>query len=153
MLSKSLIQLSLEGQGCIPSLLFDLRPKYGNKDNVNLLQKVPPHTATLRAPNPAAGHHQPTPPPKTPGHSQATLGQSLVGSLLLSPGSQCIRFSLCPPRVYFQVLCKFWQLYGGVNGDLLQVGLCHNQVYCTQSPCPCGRPLLIHASTGGTQTP
>ena len=26
---------------------------------------------------------------------------------------------LCPPRDYFPVLCKFWQLYGGVNGDLL----------------------------------
>ena len=25
--------------------------------------------------------------PETPGHSQASLGQSLVGSLLLSPGS------------------------------------------------------------------
>ena len=30
------------------------------------------------------------------------------------------RFCLCPPRVYFPVLCKFWWLYGGVNGDLLQ---------------------------------
>ena len=45
------------------------------------------HTAILSAPNPAAGHHQPTPLPETPGHSQATVGQSLVGSLLLSPGS------------------------------------------------------------------
>ena len=26
---------------------------------------------------------------------------------------------LCPPKVYFPVLCKFWQLYGGVNGNLL----------------------------------
>ena len=50
------------------------------------------------------------------------------------------------------VLCKFWQLYGGVNGDLLQEGLCHTQVCGTQSPCPCGRPLLTHTSTGDTQT-
>ena len=43
MLSKSLIQISVDGQGCIPSLLFDLRPNYGvgNEDNGNLLQKVP----------------------------------------------------------------------------------------------------------------
>ena len=34
-------------------------------------------------------------------------------------------FLLCPPRVYFPVLCKFWQLYDGVYGDLLQEGLCH----------------------------
>ena len=32
---------------------------------------------------------------------------------------------LCLPRAYFPVLCKFWQLYSGVNGDLLQEGLCH----------------------------
>ena len=47
------------------------------------------------------------------------------------------RFCLCPPRVYFPVLCKFWRLYGGVNGDLLQEGLCHTQVYCTLAhECP-----------------
>ena len=39
---------------------------------------------------------------------------------------------------------------GGVNGDLLQEGLCHTQVCCTQSPCLCGRPLLT--STGDAQT-
>ena len=80
-------------------------------------------TATLSDPNPAAGQHQPTPPLEIPGYSQASLGQSLMGSLLLSPGSWCTKFCLCPPRVYFPVLCKFWQLCGGVNGDLLQEGL------------------------------
>ena len=45
-------------------------------------------TATLSAPNSAAGHHRPAPLLETPGHSQASLGQSLVGSLLLSPGAQ-----------------------------------------------------------------
>ena len=39
-------------------------------------------TAALSAPDPAAGHHQPMPPPETPARSQASLGQSLVGSLL-----------------------------------------------------------------------
>ena len=41
-LSKSLIQFSLERQGCVPSLLLDLRPDCGggNEDNGNLLQKV-----------------------------------------------------------------------------------------------------------------
>ena len=46
-------------------------------------------TATLSAPSPAAGHCQPTPLPETPGQSRASLGQSLVGSLLLSHGSWC----------------------------------------------------------------
>ena len=40
---------------------------------------------------------------------------------------------LCPPRDYFPVLCKFWQLCGGINGDLLQEGLFHTQLCCTQS--------------------
>jgi len=53
-------------------------------------------TAALRAPNPAAGHHRPTPPPETPGHSQASLDQSLVGSLLLFPGSWCTEESVSP---------------------------------------------------------
>ena len=55
--------------------------------------------------------------------------------------------SVCP------VLCKFWGLYGGVNGDLLQEGLCHTHVCCTQSPRPSGRPLLTHTSARDTQTP
>ena len=33
------------------------------------------------------------------------------------------RFCLGPPTVCFPILCKFWQLSGGVNGDLLQEGL------------------------------
>ena len=36
-------------------------------------------TATLSVRNPAAGHHRPMPLLETPGHSQASLGQSLVG--------------------------------------------------------------------------
>ena len=43
MLSKSLIQFSVDGRVCVPSLLFDLRPNYGggNEDNDNLLQMIP----------------------------------------------------------------------------------------------------------------
>ena len=52
------------------------------------------HTATLSALNPAAGHCWPTPLPETPGHSWASLGQSLVGSLLPSPGSGCTQDSV-----------------------------------------------------------
>ena len=62
------------------------------------------------------------------------------------------RFCLCPRRVCFPVLCKFWRLYGGINGDLLQEGLCHTQIYCTQSPCPRSSPLLTCTSSGDTQT-
>ena len=81
---------------------------------------------TLSAPNSAAGHHPPTPSLETPGHSQASLGQSLVESFLLSPGSWCTPVSVCALQESVSpVLCKFWQLYGGVDGDLPQEGLCH----------------------------
>ena len=76
----------------------------------------------------------------------------LVGSLLLSPGSWCAQGFVCALQEFISQSCKFWQLCGGVNGDLLQESLCHTQVCCTQSPCPCGRPLLTHTSTGDTQT-
>ena len=110
-------------------------------------------TATLSASDPEASHHQPTPPPETPGHSQASLAQSLVGSLLLPPGPWCAQgFLWALQESASLVLCKFWWFYGGVNGDLLQEGLCHTQVCCTQSPCPCGSLLLTHTSTGDTQT-
>ena len=71
--------------------MFDLRPNYsgGNEDIGDLLQKVS-HTATLSAPNTAANHHQPMPLLETPGHSWASLGQSLVGSLLLYFGGSKI---------------------------------------------------------------
>ena len=110
------------------------------------------HTAILSAPNPAAGHHRPTPPRETPGHSWASLGQFLVGSLPLSPGSWCTQGSVCALQVSVSpVLCKFWWLYVGVNSNLLQEGLYRTQVCCTQSPCPFSRPLLTHTSSGDTE--
>ena len=70
-------------------------------------------TATLSVPNPAAGHCRPTSAPETPGHSQARLGQYLVGSLLLSLGSWCTQGSVCTlPESVSPVLCKLWRLYG-----------------------------------------
>ena len=90
-------------------------------------------TATLSAPEPSAGHCQSMPLPETPGHSRASLGQSLVGSLFLFPGSWCAQGSVCVlEESVSPVLCKIWWLYGGVNGDL--------------------RPLLTCPSTGDTQT-
>ena len=109
-------------------------------------------TAALTASNPASGHHQPTLPPETLNTHRQVWVRFLWGhcSFLLGPGAH--KFPFVPPRVCFPVLCKFWQLYVGVNGDLLQQGLCHTQVCCTQSLCPCSRPLLTHISVGDTQT-
>ena len=52
-------------------------------------------TAALSALDPAAAHCQPTAVPETPVHSQASLGQSLVGPLLLSPGSSSTQSFVC----------------------------------------------------------
>ena len=140
---------------CVPSLLFTWGQTMMEVMKIMATSFKRSHTCTTTTsgPNLAAGWHWPTPPLEIPGPSQASLGQSLLG--VPAPFSWALvhtRFSLCPPRVYFPVLCKFWQLYGGVNGDLLQEGLCHTQVCCTKSPCPCISPLLTCTSTGYAQT-
>ena len=110
-------------------------------------------SATLSVPNPAAGHCWPSPASETPGHSRASLSQSLVGSLLLSSGSWCTQGSVFALQESVSpVLCKFWQLYAGINGNFLKEGLCYALVCYIQSPCPCGWPLLTHTFTGDTQT-
>ena len=45
------------GWGCVPSLLFDLRPNYGggNKDNGDLIQKVPGIHCYTQCPQPCSG--------------------------------------------------------------------------------------------------
>ena len=54
-----------------------------------------PRTVEVSASDSMAGHCRPTPPAETPGDSQANLPQSLVGSLLLSPGSWCTQGFVC----------------------------------------------------------
>ena len=101
--SKSLVQLSVDGWDYVPSLFFDLRSNYGgsNEDNGDVLEKVL-CTATLSAPDPAAGHCQPTPLLETPGHSTGKSGSVSCG--VTAPFSWVLmytRFCLGPPRVCF----------------------------------------------------
>ena len=97
MVSKSLTQFSVDRWSCVPSLLFTwgLTIVEVMKIMVTSFKRSHACTATLSAPNPAAGHHRPIPLLETPGHSQASLGLSLVGSLLLSPGSCYTQGSVC----------------------------------------------------------
>ena len=67
------------------------------------------------------------------------LGQVWV-SLLWGTGAH--KFLFLPSKSFFPVLYKFWWLSDGVNGNLLQEGLCLTQACYTQIPCPCGSPLL-----------
>ena len=73
------------------------------------------HTAALSAPDPAAGHHQPMPLLETTGHSQASLGQSLVGSLLLYPGPGLHKVLSVPSKSLFPHPC--------VSSEVSMVGL------------------------------
>ena len=93
MLSKSLIQFSVDGWSCVPSLLLAWSQTMVEVMKIMVTSIKRPHACTATVcPNPAAGHHRPTPSPETPGHPQASLGQTPVGSLFLSPGSWCTRF-------------------------------------------------------------
>ena len=96
-------------------------------------------TATVCAPDPAAGHHQPRLFLETSGHPQASLLWDHC-SFLLGPGAQG---SAVPSKNQFSILCKFWQLYGGVHGDLLQEDLCHIH---SQSLCPPPQEVLKDSS-------
>ena len=52
--------------------------------------------------------------------SNIVLSQSLWGL-----GVLVHKVLFVPARVYFPVLCEFWQLYCRVNGNLQQEGLWH----------------------------
>ena len=96
-------------------------------------------TATHSAPSLAAGHRQPTlqPPLETPGHSWAILDQSLVGSLLLSPGSWCAQGSVCAlQKSVSPVLCKFWWLYGGLMATTFKRAYATPRSTAPRAPAP-----------------
>ena len=90
-LSKSLIQLSVDGLCSLPVGW----PHCGGGDegSGDLLRKVPCTHCCTQRPQPRSSHRRPTPPPET-GHSRASLGQSLVGqcSFLLGPGAHNVLF-------------------------------------------------------------
>ena len=90
-----------------------------------------PRTIVLSAPDPVTGHCRATPLLETPGPSQASLAQSLVGSLLLSPGSQCTQGSVCALQESVSpVPCKFY------NQIPLAFKIKFPGVLCPFSGCP-----------------
>ena len=90
MLSKSLNQFTADGWAHVTGRVTATSSK-------RIYASTPclPGLLQLSAPDPTAGHCWPMPPPKTPSHSQASLAQSLVGTLLLSPGSWCTQGFVC----------------------------------------------------------
>ena len=104
MLSKPLIQFSVEGPGCVPSLLLDLRPNYGgvNEDNGNFLQMVPCKQCYTQCPQPCS---RPLLTHTSTRESWTLTSKSRsVSCGVPAPFSWvlvCTRFCLCPPRVCF----------------------------------------------------
>ena len=72
---------------------------------VTSLKRSHAGTAILSASNPAVGHHQPIPVPEIPGHSWASLGQSLMGSMFLYLGSWCAQVLFVPSKGLFSQSC------------------------------------------------
>ena len=108
MLRKSLIQFSVDRHGCDPSLLFIWGQTIVEVMKIMAtFKRSHAYTATLSAPNPAAGHHRPTPLLAIPGHSRASLGQSIVispmCSFLLGPGVHKVLF--VPSKSLFPQSC------------------------------------------------
>ena len=110
MFSKSLIQFSVDGQNCDPSLLLDLRPNYcGNNEDIWDLQKVSWCTAAFSAPNPVVGHSWSRLCQRlldTHGYIWLTLmGMSASVTCRVAVPFSWVpvhtRFYLCPPRVCF----------------------------------------------------
>ena len=104
MLSKSLIQFSVDGGCWVSSWLFDLRPNSGggNEDNGDLLQKIPCRQCCTQCPQLC---NRPPPTHTSAGDSWTLMGKSKsVSCWVTAPFSWvlvCISFCLCPPRVSF----------------------------------------------------
>ena len=85
-------------------------------------------TAALSAPWPCSRPHSlPMPQLETPRHSGASLGQSLVGSLLLSPGFWCIQGSVCALQESISQSCVS---SGGSMAELKAKELQKNIYFC-----------------------
>ena len=101
MLSKPLIQFSVDGGSCVPSLVFGLRPNYGRGNAImeTSFKRTYAHTVGFSAPD-ASG--RPLSIHTSARDSQTLTGQSgSVSSGDTAPFSWHTRFCLCPPRVCF----------------------------------------------------
>ena len=97
MLSKSLIQFSVEKRGCVPSLLFDLRPNYGGGNEVNgsLLPKVPCMHCYTQRPQPCS---RPPPTHASARDSWTLTGKSgsvFFGVTFVCALQECVSLDLC----------------------------------------------------------
>ena len=134
MLTKSLIQFSVDGLCSL--LLFGLRPNYGggNEDNGSLLQKVPCTHCHTQCPWP---YSWPPPIRASARYPWTLLGKSgsvsCGGHCSFLLGSVAHKVLFVPSRTLFPqfFVSSSSSLVG--YGEPLQEGLCHTHV-CIQSP-------------------
>ena len=69
------------------------------EEMVTFLKRAYVRTVVFSGPDPMTGHCHLTTLLVTPGHSQVSLAQSLVGTLFFSPGSWCMKGFFCHQRV------------------------------------------------------
>ena len=161
MLSKSLIQSSIDGLGSVPPLLFGLIPNNGggSEDNGHLLLKVPCIHCCTQCPLPCTTNpclcqrlldtHRQVWVSLLWGHSSFFLGPG-VHKILFVPSK-----SLFPPSCvgYGSSIVGLMALSSkGAYAIPKSAAPSHTQICCTQSPCPRGSPLLTRTSTGDAQT-
>ena len=147
MLSNSLIQFSIDGQGYVPSLLFDLRPNCGEvmKIMVTCFKRSHVCTAALSA----LTLQQATTDPCLCWRLLDTHRQVWVSlfwghcSFLLGPGAHKVLF--VPSKSLFPQSCvSSGGSIVGLMATFFQEGWCHAQVCCTQNPWPCGSPPYLY---------
>ena len=81
-------------------------PNYGEgSEDTTFFKRSHACIAALSTPDPAAWYCQPTPLPETPEHLQANLGQSLVESVPLSPGSWYAESSVYALQEFVSQFC------------------------------------------------
>ena len=127
-----------------------------NEDNGNFLQNVPCMHCLIQFPWPCSR------PLLT--HASArdswilTRKSGSVSFGVTAPFSWvvvCTRLCLCLQESVSSVQCNSGSSMVGLMANSSKTAYatgCVTHVYCTQSPCPCSRPLLTHASTGDSQT-
>ena len=116
-----------------------------------------PHSAPLTLP---AGHHQPMPPKRLLDTHRQVWVSLLWGycSFLLGPGVHKVLFvpskSLFPSPVSSGSSVVGLMATSSKRAYAIHKSAApsHTQICCTQSPCPCGSPLLTRTSSGDPQT-
>ena len=151
MLSKSLIQFSVDGWGCVPSLLLDLRPNYGGGSGWRPPSKGPMHALLRSVP---LTLQQATANPRLCQRLLDTHGQVWVSllcgpcSFLLGPAVHKVLFVPSKSLVPQSCVSSGGSMVGLIATSSKRAYSTPLQYFCPRSPC--SSPLLTRTSTGGT---